>query len=70
MEAIRNRAASRGKGQAGIPTGTGREAGSDYASYIRSRLVDAFKTTIAYQDKAPRAVVVLTIDRNGRVVYR
>lgn len=70
MEALRNRAAVRGKGQAGIPGGTGTEAGSDYASYIRSRLVDAFKTTIVFQDKAPRTVVVLTIDRNGRVIRR
>ena len=70
MEAIRKRAAGHGKGQAGIPGGTGSEAGSDYASYIRSRLVDAFKSTIAYQEKSPRTVVVLTIDRNGRVVRR
>lgn len=70
MDALRKRAATTGKGQAGIPTGTGTEAGSDYASYIRSRLVDAFKSTIAYQDKAPRAVVVLTIDRNGKVTRR
>jgi colicin import membrane protein len=70
MEALRKKAISRGKGQAGMPGGTGTEAGSDYASYIRSRLVDAFKTTIAYQDKSPRTVVVLTIDRNGKVIKR
>ncbi|GAM08542.1 hypothetical protein OR1_00814 [Geobacter sp. OR-1] len=70
MDAIRKKAAVRGKGQAGIPGGTGHESGSDYASYIRSRLVDAFKTTIAYQDKTPRMTVILTIDKNGRVLKR
>lgn len=67
LEALRKKAAGKGKGQAGMPGGTGTEAGSDYASYLRSRLVDAFKSTIAYQDKSPRTVVVLTIDRNGKV---
>ncbi len=67
LDALRRKTASRG-GQAGVPGGTGRESGSDYASYIRSRLVDAFKTTIAFQEKNPRVVVVLTIDRNGRVM--
>lgn len=67
LDALRNKMASRG-GQAGVPGGTGRESGSDYASYIRSRLVDAFKATIAFQDKNPKVVIVLTIDRNGRVV--
>ena len=70
MDALRKRAAGQGKGQAGVPGGTGHESGSDYASYIRSRLVDAFKTTIAFQGKSPRTVVVLTIDRNGRVIRR
>lgn len=70
LDAIRNRATHGGKAPAGIPGGNGHEAGSDYASYIRSRLVDAFKTTIAYQDKSPRMAVVLTIDRTGRIVRR
>ncbi len=67
LDALRKKTASRG-GQAGIPGGTGRESGSDYASYIRSRLVDAFKTTIAFQEKNPKVVIVIIIDRNGRVV--
>lgn len=70
MEAIRKRTSARGKTTVGIPGGTGTEAGSDYAAFIRSRLVDAFKTTIAYQEKSPRVVMVLTIDRNGRVMKR
>jgi len=67
LDALRRKTASRG-GQAGVPGGTGHESGSDYASYIRSRLVDAFKATIAFQDKDPKVVIALTIDRNGRVV--
>jgi colicin import membrane protein len=70
MEALRKKTVVRGKGQAGIPGGVGHESGSDYAGYIRSRLVDAFKTTIAYQEKSPRLIMVLTIDRNGKVIKR
>jgi len=66
LAALRSRAAG-GTKPVGMPGGTGKEAGSDYASYIRSRLVDAFKTTIAYQSKDPRVIVTLYIDRTGRV---
>jgi len=69
LDALRRKAAIRGS-TPGIPGGTGKEAGSDYASYIRSRLVDAFQTTIAYQSKNPRIVMVLSIDRSGKVVKR
>ncbi len=68
VEAIRQRMAGAGKGgQVGVPGGKGTEAGSDYAGYIRSRLTDAFRTTIAFQTKNPEVMVRLTIDRNGRV---
>ncbi|WP_223906916.1 energy transducer TonB [Geobacter sp. AOG1] len=71
LEALKSKAAGTGKGQAGMPTGTGKEAGSDYASYIHSRLQDTFRTTIAYQSKNPVVVVRLTIGRNGRLLrYR
>ncbi|MBT0651722.1 energy transducer TonB [Geomobilimonas luticola] len=71
LEALKNRAAGTGRGAAGMPTGTGKEAGSDYASYIHSRLQDVFRTTIAYQSKNPSVVVRLTIARNGRLLrYR
>jgi len=66
LAALRNRAAG-GSKPVGMPGGTGKEAGSDYASYIRSRLVDAFKTTIAFQSKNPRVIMTLTIDRSGRI---
>ena len=71
LEALKNRAAGTGKGPAGMPTGTGTEAGSDYASYLHSRLQDAFRSTIAYQSKNPVVLVQLTIARNGRLLrYR
>jgi colicin import membrane protein len=61
-------AAGTNSGKSGIPLGKGNEAGSDYASYIRSRLTDSFRTTISYQSKNPEAMVRLTIDRNGKVI--
>jgi colicin import membrane protein len=68
LEALKKKVAGSGKGgQTGIPGGKGLEAGSDYAGYIRSRLTDAFRTTIAFQTKNPEVMVRLTIDRNGKV---
>jgi colicin import membrane protein len=68
LEALQKKVAGAGKGgQTGIPGGKGLEAGSDYAGYIRSRLTDAFKTTIAFQTKKPEVRVKLTIDRTGKV---
>ena len=69
LEAIRKKAAA--SGRAGIPGGLGDEAGSDYASYVRSRLKDAFDTTVAYQSKNPEVVIRLRINRFGKIVgYR
>lgn len=65
LDALKKRVASRGA--SGMPGGTGNEAGSDYASYIQSRLRDAFKTTIASQSKTPEVVVRITINRAGRI---
>jgi colicin import membrane protein len=68
LETLQKKVAGAGKaGQTGIPGGKGTEAGSDYAGYIRSRLTDAFRTTIAFQTKNPEVMVRLTIDRTGRV---
>jgi colicin import membrane protein len=68
IEALRSKVGAGGKGgQPGMPGAKGTEAGSDYASYIRSRLTDAFITTIAYQSKNPEAMVRLTIGKTGRV---
>jgi colicin import membrane protein len=68
IDALRNKVGAGGKGgQPGMPGATGTEAGSDYASYIRSRLTDAFCTTIAYQSKNPEVMVRVTIGKTGKV---
>jgi len=67
IEALRRKAAA-GSGGAGMPTGTGTEAGSDYGSYIQSRLKDAFALTIASGSRNPMVVARLTIDRHGKVI--
>jgi colicin import membrane protein len=65
LEASKNKVS---KGTVGMPGATGSEAGSDYASYIHSRLMDAFKTTIALQSKNPEVVMRITISRAGRIL--
>ena len=58
-------------GRSGMPGGSGTEAGSDYGSYIQSRLRDAFEKTITISGKNPMVVVRLTIDRSGKIIaYR
>jgi colicin import membrane protein len=66
MKNLSNKGAQ--KGPVGMPGATGTEAGSDYASYIRSRLEDEFRATIAFQSKKPEVLVKLTISRYGRVI--
>ena len=66
VEALRKKGGS--KGTVGMPGGTGTEAGSDYASYIKSRLEDEFRTTITFQSKSPEVLIRLTISQNGRVI--
>lgn len=65
IDALRKKAG--GKGTAGMPGAAGTEAGSDYPSYIQSRLRDAFTSTIAFQHKNPEVAVRITISRTGRV---
>jgi colicin import membrane protein len=67
LDALRSKVGGGKGGQSGMPGARGTEAGSDYASYIRSRLTDAFSTTIAYQSKYPEAMVRLIIGKTGRV---
>ena len=68
LDALQKKVAGSSKGgRTGIPGGKGMEAGSDYAGYIRSRLTDAFRTTISFQTKNPEVMVRLTIDRTGKV---
>lgn len=55
----------------GMPGGKGFQSGSDYASYIQSRLRDAFNDTIAFSSSRPEMVVKLRINRYGKVIgYR
>jgi colicin import membrane protein len=69
IDAIRNRLSTGGR--AGMPGAKGKEAGSDYASYIQSRLSDAFQETINYQSSNPEVVIKLRISRYGKVIgYR
>lgn len=65
---IRNRIGARtGGGPAGMPGGTGTQAGSDYAAYLQSRLRDSFELTIAWQTKKPYVAVRLTVDARGNL---
>ena len=66
LAALRQRIAN-GAGPAGIPAGTGSEAGSDYAGYIQSRLFDAFKLPPNLAAKDPQVLVLLTITKAGKV---
>lgn len=69
LEAARRRAAGAGKGPAGMPGATGTEAGSDYASYIRSRLEDAFRQEDVFKPDRNKVVEVrLTIGRSGKII--
>jgi len=66
LDAIQRKVAAGGR--SGMPAGTGTQAGSDYGSYIQSRLRDALVQTIAYQSRRPEAAVRLFVDRNGKLV--
>jgi colicin import membrane protein len=66
IEAMRKRGT--GKGAVGMPGATGKEAGSDYAGFIRSRLEDSFRQVDTFKPVPGREVIVrLIIDRNGRI---
>ncbi len=71
LEAARKRATGSGTGPAGMPGATGKEAGSDYASYIRSRLEDAFRQEDTFKpDKNKVVEIKLTIGRNGKIISK
>ncbi len=67
MADLRKRVSAQGGSRSGMPGGKGTEAGSDYASYIQSRLRDAFKMTIAYRSRNPEVVVQVFISRYGKL---
>jgi len=54
-------------GRTGMPGAKGTEAGSDYASYVQSRLADAFAKVIVTQSKSPKVFITLTIGADGRI---
>jgi colicin import membrane protein len=51
----------------GTPKGEGGQAGSDYSSYIQSRLKDAFRQMIASRTRAPQVLVRVSIGIDGRI---
>ncbi|SNB47199.1 TonB family protein [Geobacter sp. DSM 9736] len=67
LESLRKKMAA-GSDQAGIPSGKGTETGTNYISYLKSRLDQEFRATIALQTQNPEVFVRLVIDRNGRIV--
>jgi TonB family protein len=68
LEQLRKKLKATGSGRAGMPTGSGSEAGSDYTAYVQSRLKDAFYQTITYSSKNPEVAVRLYIDTDGKVI--
>jgi len=70
LATIRNRIATRNSGSppAGMPGGTGNQAGSDYAAYLQSRLKESFAVTIDWKSKKPLVAVRLTVDAKGALV--
>jgi colicin import membrane protein len=53
-----------------MPGGNGKEVGSSYEAYIKSRLIDAFREKISYNSKNPKMVVRLYIDSNGKLTRK
>jgi len=64
---VMNRLRKKGGRAVGMPGAKGNEAGSDYSSYIRSRLMDAFKEVMASQTRSPEVMVRITIGSDGRI---
>lgn len=55
----------------GMPGAKGNQAGSDYGSYLQSRLKDAFRDVIAFQSGTPQALVRIKVGPDGRITdYR
>ncbi|QWV92839.1 TonB C-terminal domain-containing protein [Geomonas oryzisoli] len=66
LDAMRNR----GNARTGMPGATGNQAGSDYSSYLQSRLRDALKQVIATQTSAPQVIATITVSPDGRIECR
>lgn len=61
---------NQGTGRAGMPGGSGKEAGSDYLAYLQSRLKDSFLNTISFSSKKPEMTVRLFIDTDGKLARK
>lgn len=57
-------------GPVGMPGAHGTEAGSDYSSYVQSRLKDAFSRVMTSQSKSPQLIATITVGADGRIDYR
>jgi len=66
LESLKRKSAA--SSQTGAVAGTGGNSGSDYGTYIQSRLKDALATTIVYRTRQPETAVHLYIDRQGKLV--
>lgn len=60
----------RNTGRVGMPGATGTEAGSDYSSYVQSRLKDAFSQVMASQTTSPQVIAAISIGPDGRIDYQ
>ncbi|WP_224960001.1 cell envelope integrity protein TolA [Geomonas subterranea] len=60
----------KGSTRTGMPGATGTQAGSDYSSYLQSRLRDALKQVIATQTRAPQVIATITVYPDGRIECR
>lgn len=68
---VLDRLRKRGGAAVGMPGANGTEAGSDYSSYIQSRLKDAFREVMASQSRTPQVLVRIKIGPDGRITnYR
>lgn len=53
--------------QTGMPGAKGTEAGSDYSSYVQSRLKDALREVMVSQTKSPQVIATITIAPDGHI---
>lgn len=51
----------------GMPGGKGTEAGSDYPSYLQSRLKDALREVMVSQTTSPQVIATITVAPDGRI---
>jgi len=51
----------------GMPGAKGAEAGSDYPTYLQSRLKDALKEVMVSQTKSPYVIATITVSPDGRI---